>query len=102
MIVKCGVEKIIILKSLHAGNYCPLLHKSAQNHKFSKKNNHIPAWRDFKIKLSCFTQLQVNSKQVKFQISRNNFTIIKQSYRFDPKTTKCGQKKGTYLAYKVT
>ena len=51
---------------------------------------------------SCFTQLQVNSKQVKFQISRNNFTIIKQSYRFDPKTTKCGQKKGTYLAYKVT
>ena len=51
---------------------------------------------------SCFTQLQVNSKQVNCQISCNNFTIIQQSLRFDPKTTTRGPKKGTYLAYKVT
>ena len=38
-----------ILKFLHAGDYFLLLHKSAQNHKFSNKNNYLPAWRDFKI-----------------------------------------------------
>ena len=48
MMVKSGLEKFI-LKSLHAGDYFPLLHKSAQNHKFSNKNNHLPAWRDFTI-----------------------------------------------------
>ena len=26
-----------------------VLHKSIQNHKSSDKNNHLPAWRDFKI-----------------------------------------------------
>ena len=29
--------------------YFLLLHKSAQNHKFSNKNNHLLAWKDFKI-----------------------------------------------------
>ena len=48
MIVKSGVEKIF-LKFLHAGDYFSILHKSVQNHKFSNKNNHVPAWRDFKI-----------------------------------------------------
>ena len=47
MMVKSGLEKIF-LKFLHAGNYFPLLHKSAQNHKFSN----LPAWRDFKINFS--------------------------------------------------
>ena len=46
--VKSGLEKIF-LKFLHAGDYFPLLHKSAQNHKVSNKYNHLPAWRDFKI-----------------------------------------------------
>ena len=48
MMVKSGLEKIF-LKFLHAGDYFLLLHKSVQNHKFSNKNNHLPAWRDFKI-----------------------------------------------------
>ena len=48
MMVKSGLEKIF-LKFLHAGDYFLLLHKSAQNHKFSNKNNYVPAWRDFKI-----------------------------------------------------
>ena len=49
--VKSGLEKIF-LKFLHVGDYFPLLHKSAQNHKFSNKNNYLAAWRDFKIKFS--------------------------------------------------
>ena len=36
MMVKSGLEKIF-LKFLHGGDYFPLLHKSPQNHKFSKK-----------------------------------------------------------------
>ena len=36
MMVKSGLEKIF-LKFLHAGDYFPLLHKSAQNHKFGNK-----------------------------------------------------------------
>jgi hypothetical protein len=51
MMVKSGLEKIF-LKFLHAGDYFSLLHKSVQNHKFSNKNNHHPAWRDFKINFS--------------------------------------------------
>ena len=51
MMVKSGLEKIFF-KFLHAGDYFSLLHKSAQNHKFSNKNNHLPAWRDFKINFS--------------------------------------------------
>ena len=51
MTVKSGLEKIF-LKFLHAGDYFPLLHKSAQNHKFSNKNNYLLAWRDFKINFS--------------------------------------------------
>ena len=47
MMVKSCLEKIF-LKFLHPGDYFPLLHKSAQNHKFSNKNNYLPAWRDFK------------------------------------------------------
>ena len=45
MIVKSGLEKIF-LKFLHVGDYFPLLHKSAQNHKFSNKRNYFPAWRN--------------------------------------------------------
>ena len=51
MMVKSGLEKIF-LKFLHAGDYFLLLHKSAQNPKFSNKNNYRPAWRDFKIIIS--------------------------------------------------
>ena len=47
--VKSGLEKIF-LKFLHPGDY--LRHKSAQNHKFSNKNNYLPGWRDFKINFS--------------------------------------------------
>ena len=46
--VKSDLEKIF-LKFIHVGDYFLLLHKSAQNHKFSNKNNYILAWRDFKI-----------------------------------------------------
>jgi hypothetical protein len=46
--LKSGLEKIF-LKFLHAGDYFSSLHKSFQNHKFSNKNKHLPAWRDFKI-----------------------------------------------------
>ena len=38
MMVKSGLEKIF-LKFLHAGDHLPLLHKSAQNHKFSYRFN---------------------------------------------------------------
>ena len=51
MMVKSSLEKIF-LKFLHAGTYFPLLHKSGQNPKFSNKNNHLPAWRDFKTNFS--------------------------------------------------
>ena len=51
MMVKSSLEKIS-LKFLHAEDYFPLLHKRAQNHKFSNKNNYLPAWRDFKINFS--------------------------------------------------
>ena len=40
MIVKSGLEKIF-LKFLHAGDYFPLLYKSAQNYKLSNKNNYL-------------------------------------------------------------
>ena len=33
----------LVLKLLHAGIYFPLIHRSAQNDKFSNKNNHLPA-----------------------------------------------------------
>jgi hypothetical protein len=49
--LKSGLEKIF-LKFLHPGDFFPLLHKSAQNQKFSNKYNYLPAWRDFKIKFS--------------------------------------------------
>ena len=39
--VKSGLEKFF-LKFLHAGDYIPSFHK------FSNKNNYLPAWRDFK------------------------------------------------------
>ena len=51
MMVKSSLEKIFF-KFLHAEDYFPLLHKSAQNHKFSNENNYLPAWRDFKINFS--------------------------------------------------
>ena len=51
MIVKDGLENIL-LKYLHAGDYLSLLHKSVQDYKFSNKNNHLPARRDFKINFS--------------------------------------------------
>ena len=37
MMVKSGLEKLF-LEFLHAGDYFLLLHKSAQNHKFSNKD----------------------------------------------------------------
>ena len=40
MTVKSGLEKIV-LKFLHAGDYFPLLHKSAQNQKFSNKKDFL-------------------------------------------------------------
>ena len=40
MMVKSGLEKIF-LKFLHAGDYFPILHSSAQNHKFSNENNFL-------------------------------------------------------------
>ena len=49
--MKSGLEKIF-LKFLHAGDYFSLLHKSVQNQKFSNNNNHLPAWKDFKIDFS--------------------------------------------------
>jgi hypothetical protein len=49
--VKSGLEKIF-LKFLHAGDYFPLLHKSAQSHKFSNKSNYLSAWRDSKMNFS--------------------------------------------------
>ena len=51
MMVKSDLEKIF-MKFLHAGDYFPLLHKSAQNYKFIHKNNYLPAWRYFKINFS--------------------------------------------------
>ena len=51
MMVKSGLEKIF-LKFLHEGDYFSLLQKSVQNQKFSNKNNHLPAWRDFNINFS--------------------------------------------------
>ena len=41
MMVKSGLEKIF-LKFLHAGDYFPLLQKSAQNYKLGNKNNYFP------------------------------------------------------------
>ena len=46
MMVKSGLEKHI-LKFLHAQNYFFLLHKNAQNCKFSKRNDLLWAWRNF-------------------------------------------------------
>ena len=48
IMVKSGLEKIFV-KFFHAGDYFLLLHKSAQNNKFSNENNYLPAWRDFKM-----------------------------------------------------
>ena len=44
MMVKSGLEKIF-LKFLH--DYFPLPHKSAQNHKFSNKNNYLSFQNNF-------------------------------------------------------
>ena len=46
MMVKSGLENFF-LKFLHAGDYFPLLHKSAQNHKFSNKNNYLSFQNNF-------------------------------------------------------
>jgi hypothetical protein len=35
-----------------SSNSLYVLRSFAQNHKFSKKNSHLPKWRDFKIKFS--------------------------------------------------
>ena len=51
IMVKSGLEKIFF-EFLHAGDYFPLLHKSAQNHKFRNRNNHLPTWKDFNINFS--------------------------------------------------
>ena len=49
IMVKSGLENLFLKFLQLTVDYFPLLHKSAQNHKFSNKNNHLPAWRDFKI-----------------------------------------------------
>ena len=51
MIVKSGLE-FIFLKFLHVGDYFSLVQKNVQSQKFSNKNNHLPAWIDFKINFS--------------------------------------------------
>ena len=51
MIVKSGLE-FIFLKFLHVGDYFSLVQKNVQSQKFSNKNNHLPAWRDFEINFS--------------------------------------------------
>ena len=51
MIAKSDLEKNF-QKFLHAGDYFSQLYKSVQNHKFSNRNNHLPAWSDFKNKFS--------------------------------------------------
>ena len=76
MMMKSGLEKIF-LKFLHAGDYFPLLHKSAQNHKFSNKNNHLPAWRDFKI---------IFSRPLFTTISRPKNGIFGYRFRFEGKS----------------
>ena len=43
LMVKSGLEKIF-LKFLHAGDYFPLLHKSAQNHKFSNNKKDVKSF----------------------------------------------------------
>jgi hypothetical protein len=43
MMVKSCLEKIF-LKFLPAGNYIPLLHKSAPNHRFSNNNTYLSAY----------------------------------------------------------
>ena len=49
--MKSGLENFF-LKFIHAEDYFSLLHKGVQNHKFSNENNHLHAWRDFKITFS--------------------------------------------------
>ena len=49
MMVKSGLEKIF-LRFLHEESI--LLTNFEENHKFSNKNSHLPAWRDFKINFS--------------------------------------------------
>ena len=77
MTVKSGLEKFI-LKSLHPGNYEALI-KVHQNHKFSNKNNHLPAWRDFKINVfrPLFTNMIFRPKRV--------FSILGCRFHFEGK-----------------
>jgi len=64
--VKSGIDKIF-LKFLNAGDCFSSLHKSVENDKCSNKNNHSPAWRDFKINFArpLFTDI-FRSKNVFF------------------------------------
>ena len=64
--VKSGLKNIFF-KYFHAGDYFPLLHKSAQNHNFTNKNNYLPAWRNFKINFSgpLFTVILVTDSILK-------------------------------------
>ena len=77
MTVKSGLEKFI-LKSLHPGNYEALI-KVHQNYKFSNKNNHLPAWRDFKINVfrPLFTNMIFRPKRV--------FSILGCRFHFEGK-----------------
>ena len=75
--VKSGLEKIF-LKFLHAGDYLPLLHKSAQNDKFSNKNNYLPTWRDFKINfLDHFSPPFLGQKWLRSQSWGKNTRLMK-------------------------
>ena len=84
LMVKSGLEKIF-LKFLHAGDIFfqfILLHRIAQNYKFSNKNNHLPAWR--KIDNNFFAiwtwpNQPVRAKKLsRFQIEGKNHVWISQ------------------------
>ena len=51
MMVKSGLEKIFS-KFQYGGDYFPLLHKRAQNHKLSNKTNYLCARRVFETNFS--------------------------------------------------
>ena len=65
----------IVLKFVHAGDYFLLLHKSAQNHKFSNRNNHLPAWRDFKINFSRPLFIIIFGPKIVFLVTDSNLRV---------------------------
>ena len=64
--------------------YTTLLHKSAQNPKFSNKNNHLPTWRDFKLFFSIPLFTIIFRPKIIFLVTdsilRVKTTVVSQSY----------------------